>query len=46
MLRRLAFTPTDVSEVCIVSIIRVTRIVQLGTTHSVPSQSASVASYC
>jgi hypothetical protein len=35
MLRRVALVRTDVSEVCIASIIRVTRIGGLGTTFSV-----------
>jgi hypothetical protein len=47
MLRRVALVRTDVSELCIASIIRVNRIGELGTTLAVvPSlQRAYVASY-
>jgi hypothetical protein len=42
-----ALVRTDVSEECSVSIIRVTRICELGTTLSVTNkQELSVASYC
>jgi hypothetical protein len=46
MLRRVALVRTDVSEERSASFIRVTRIVELGTTLAVTSngQSASVAS--
>jgi hypothetical protein len=37
MLRRVALVRTDVSEECITSIIRVTRIGELGTTLAVTS---------
>jgi hypothetical protein len=37
MLRRMALVRTDVSEECSVSIIRVTRILELGTTLGVTS---------
>jgi demethoxyubiquinone hydroxylase (CLK1/Coq7/Cat5 family) len=51
MLRRVALVRTDVSEERSASIIRVTRIGELGTAlavgrHVYPSQRALVASYC
>jgi hypothetical protein len=44
MLRLVALTRTDVSEECIASVIRVTRIGELGTTLAVTSNQ-SVCSY-
>jgi hypothetical protein len=49
MLRRVTLLRTDVSEECIATIIKVTKIGELGTTltvRSISSQRASVASYC
>jgi hypothetical protein len=48
MLRRVALVRTDVFQECIASMIKVTRIGELGTTlpvTSISSQRASVASY-
>jgi hypothetical protein len=45
MLRRVAHVITDVSEEVNASIIKVTRIRELGAKLSVTSQRASVASY-
>jgi hypothetical protein len=45
MSRHVALVRTDVSEELSVSIIRVTRIGELGTTLAVTSQHAPVASY-
>jgi hypothetical protein len=44
MLRRVALVTTDVSEELSASIIRVTRIGEVGTTVAVTSRRASVAS--
>jgi hypothetical protein len=44
MLRRVALVRTDVWEELSASFIRVTRIVELGTTLGISSQRASVAS--
>jgi hypothetical protein len=47
MLHRMALVGTDVSEEPSVSIVMAIRISELGTlARSIPSQSASVASYC
>jgi hypothetical protein len=56
MLSRVALVRTDVSEECITSIIRVTRVSKLGmlavtklgymSSHSISRQRVSVASYC
>jgi demethoxyubiquinone hydroxylase (CLK1/Coq7/Cat5 family) len=45
MLRRVAIVRTDVSEELRASIIRVTRIGEVGTTIAITTQRASVASY-
>jgi hypothetical protein len=46
MLRRVALVGADVSEELSASVIRATRIGELGTTLAVTSNRASVASYC
>jgi hypothetical protein len=46
MLRRVALVRADVSEECIASIIKMTRISELGTTLAVARSVLSVASYC
>jgi hypothetical protein len=45
MLRRMTLVRTDVSEELSACFIRVTRIVELGTTLGISSQRESVASY-
>jgi hypothetical protein len=45
IVRRVALLITDVSEEYSASIMKVTKIGELGT-HNIPSQRASVTSYC